>query len=239
MHGKPLALTVSRVVCMFEDVAKIHENEVRSVPGSGVGPWPGGEENWPQGDQYDPVLLREGDTRNVEDRFRYWSNEAIKSFLDSVGRPDWLEVAVQNLGHDFNIGSIVRTANCLGVRRVHIVGRRRWNRRGAMVTDRYLEVVHHPEIDGFLDHVRSRGLRVIGIDNIEGSIPLEGQVLPDKCVLVMGEESTGLSEDMARDCESVLHITQYGSSRSMNVGHAAAIAMWAWVIQHGGDPERA
>lgn len=218
---------------MFEGVDGMNENPVKSTPGSGVGPWPGGEENWPAGDQYEPELLRNGDTRNVEDRFRYWSNDAIKGYLDSVGQPDWLEVAVENLGHDFNIGSIVRTANCLGVRRVHIVGRRRWNRRGAMVTDRYLEVVHHPTIEQFFDHVRPRGLHVIGIDNIEGSVPLEGRELPDKCVLVMGEESAGLSEEMASACEVISHITQYGSSRSMNVGHAAAIAMWAWVIQHG------
>jgi len=140
-------------------------------------------------------LLERGDHRNVEDRYRYWSMEAIRKDLGRRSRG--FEVAVENLNHDFNIGSIVRTANALGATRVHIVGKRRWNRRGAMVTDRYLEVDH----------------------------------LPEKAVMVFGEESGGLSPDMLQVCDRVLHITQYGSTRSMNVGHAAAIAMWAWVTR--------
>lgn len=213
-------------------MAEKDDSILKSKPGRGLGPWPGGREAWPEGDQYDPELLEHGDARNVEDQFRYWKREAIKQYLDEHQPADWLEVAIENLGHDFNIGSIVRTANSLGVRKVHIVGRRRWNRRGAMVTDRYLEVVHHPEVEDFLNDVKPRGLAVIGIDNIENSVPLEGRELPRKCVLVMGEESEGLSPQMAQACETVAHITQYGSSRSMNVGHAAAIAMWSWVLQH-------
>ncbi|MDO5049268.1 MAG: TrmH family RNA methyltransferase [Actinomycetaceae bacterium] len=213
-------------------MSDLNETVPKSKPGRGLGPWPGGRDNWPEGDHYDPELLENGDARNVEDRFRYWKREAIKRYLDEHKPEDWLEVAIENLGHDFNIGSIVRTANSLGVRRVHIVGRRRWNRRGAMVTDKYLEVVHHPEVSDFYEDVSGRGLAVIGIDNIEHSVPLEGRTLPRKCVLVMGEESAGLSPDMVSVCETVAHITQYGSSRSMNVGHAAAIAMWSWVTQH-------
>lgn len=202
----------------------------RSSPGRGVGPWPGGRKAWPEGDQWDPELLENGDARNVEDRFRYWKMSAIVSELDRRG--DWLEVAVENLGHDFNIGSIVRTANAMGVRRVHIVGRRRWNRRGAMVTDRYLTVEHHSDVADFTKSVLARDLHIIGVDNIDGSVPLEDEILPRRTVLVMGEESAGLSADMARACERVVHITQYGSTRSMNVGHAAAIAMWSWVVAH-------
>ncbi|MDO5720362.1 MAG: RNA methyltransferase [Actinomycetaceae bacterium] len=201
-----------------------------SEPGRGVPPWPGGRDAWPEGDHWDHELLANGDARNVEDRFRYWKMSAIVADLDRRG--DWLEVAVENLGHDFNIGSIVRTANAMGVRRVHIVGRRRWNRRGAMVTDRYLSVEHHPTVGDFTHHVQSRGLHIIGVDNIDGSVPLEGTTLPRRTVLVMGEESTGLSPDMVRACEKVVHITQYGSTRSINVGHAAAIAMWSWVLTY-------
>lgn len=189
----------------------------------GVGPWVG---EWPEGDWWDPELLRGGDTRNVEDEFRYWRRAAIAEEI--ARRSLGYEIAIENLGHDFNIGSIVRTANALGVSKVHIVGRRRWNRRGAMVTDRYLNVVHHRDVDSFLGDVSGR-LTVLGVDNIPGSVPLEGYSLPRGCVLVFGEESGGLSTQMAAACEDVLHITQYGSTRSMNVGHAAAIAMWAWV----------
>lgn len=190
----------------------------------GVGPWQG---EWPTGDRYDPELLAHGDYRNVEDQYRYWKREEIA--LDIAGRSLGYEVAIENLGHDFNIGSIVRTANALGASRVHIVGRRRWNRRGAMVTDRYLDVVHHPTVEGFVADVRERGLAIAGIDNLPGSVALETNPLPERVVLVFGEEAAGLSPEMNEACDGVFHITQHGSTRSMNVGHAAAIAMWSWV----------
>ena len=204
--------------------------DTNSQPEVGVGPWPGGPENWPSDDVYDPQLLADGDRRNVEDRYRYWKMEGIIADIAAHALP--FEIAIENLGHDFNIGSIVRSANALGVSRVHIVGRRRWNRRGAMVTDRYLDVVHHSDVTEFADSVRERGLSLVGIDNVPGSIPLEGHQLSARACLVFGEESSGLSEEMRAQCDEILHITQRGSTRSMNVGHAAAIAMWAWVIQH-------
>ncbi len=194
----------------------------------GAGPWDG---PLPEGQQWDQELLLEGDYRNVEDQYRYWTREAIKE--DVAARSLGYEVAIENLGHDFNIGSIVRTANALGASKIHIVGRRRWNRRGAMVTDRYLQVVHHPTVEDFVQDVRPRQLEIIGIDNLPGSGPLETAELPAGAVLVFGEEAAGLSPEMQAASDRVLHITQYGSTRSMNVGHAAAIAMWAWVTQHG------
>lgn len=201
-----------------------------SPPGRGVGPWPADRPR-PEGPQWDRQLLDEGDQRNVEDHYRYWTMEAIVADLDARGGK-WFEVAIENLNHDFNIGSIVRTANAFGVRRVHIVGKRRWNRRGAMVTDRYLHVQHHATPADFAAAVGDRSLEVIGIDNLPGSVPLETASLPRECVLVMGEESAGLSEDMLAQCARIHHLTQYGSSRSINVGHAAAVAMWAWTVQH-------
>lgn len=195
----------------------------QQAPRRGVGPWSGPV---PPGDHWDPALLAEGDYRNVEDEFRYWKREAIKEVIASRSRS--FEVAIENLGHDFNIGSIVRTANALGARKVHIVGRRRWNRRGAMVTDRYLSVVHHLEVSSFVDDVRARDLEIVGIDNLPGSVPIESAVFRPPTVLVMGEESAGLSAEMVHSCDRVLHVTQFGSTRSMNVGHAAAIAMYAW-----------
>ena len=196
----------------------------KDKPKRGVGPWEG---PLPEGDHWDPELLAHGDHRNVEDQYRYWKREAVAEQIqaNSLG----YEVAIENLGHDFNIGSIVRTANALGASRVHIVGRRRWNRRGAMVTDRYMDVVHHYEVQDFLRDVKERGLSVVGIDNLPGSTPLESATLPEGAVLVFGEEGGGLSPEMLDACDSVHHITQYGSTRSLNVGHAAAIAMWAWV----------
>lgn len=197
----------------------------------GLGPWPGGRDAWPSGDHYDPELLEHGDRRNVEDHYRYWTMDAIRADIAQRTLP--FEVAIENLGHDFNIGSIVRTANALGARTVHIVGRKRWNRRGAMVTERYMDVRHHDTVDAFFTDVGARGLDVIGIDNTPGSRPIEKDPLDGHAVLVFGEESQGLSAHMRASCSRVLHITQRGSTRSMNVGHAAAIAMWAWVRANG------
>lgn len=196
--------------------------------GSGVGPWPGGKDSWPEGEHWDLELLENGDSRNVEDRFRYWKREAIKLALDETRFP--YHVAIENLDHDFNIGSIVRSANAFGAAAVHIVGAKRWNRRGAMVTDRYQHVDHFPTTEGFVQWAKSAGLHIIGIDNVDCSQPLEVNKMPEKAVLVFGSEDNGLSAEMLAHCEAVYAITQYGSTRSINVGAAAAVAMWAWII---------
>jgi len=201
-----------------------------AIPGQGVGPWPGGPEAWPAGEYWDPDLLEHGDARNVVDRYRYWRLEAIVADIDR--RRHRLHVAIENLAHDANIGSVVRTANAFAVAEVHIVGRRRWNRRGAMVTDRYQHLRHHDSAAEFLTWARGAGLHVLGVDNLPGSVPLEGAALEEDAVLVFGQESAGLSPQMLAGCDRVLHITQYGSTRSINVGAAAAVAMWAWVVQH-------
>lgn len=198
----------------------------------GVGPHP---EPWPQDDRLDPELLATGDRRNVIDQYRYWRIEAIVADLDArraVWRPARLQVAIQNWEHDFNIGSVVRTANAFNVERVHIVGRRRWNRRGAMVTDRYLHVEHQPDEAALAEYCRSEGLTLVGIDNLPGSVPLEQSTLPQACCLVFGSEGPGLTDAMVAACSSLVAITQYGSTRSVNAGAAAAIAMYQWSTQH-------
>jgi tRNA G18 (ribose-2'-O)-methylase SpoU len=202
----------------------------------GVGPWQG---HWPDDERYDPELLRNGDSRNVVDRYRYWRHEAIVADLDTQ-RHDF-HVAVENWGHDFNIGSVIRTANAFNAKAFHIVGRRRWNRRGAMVTDRYQHEHHHPEVADLVAWAsaagtdprgRPRGIPLIGIDNLPGSVPLETYDLPRECVLVFGQEGPGLSEEMREACVAVLDIAQFGSTRSINAGAAAAVAMHAWVRRH-------
>ena len=193
----------------------------------GVGPWEGA---WPADERYDPELLAAGDRRNVEDRYRYWRHEAIVADLD-LHRHSF-HVAVENWEHDFNIGSVVRTANAFNARAVHIVGRRRWNRRGAMVTDRYQHVLHHPGTRELVGWAGERGLPLIGIDNLPGAVPLETWPLPRECVLVFGQEGPGLSEEVRAVCTAVLSIAQFGSTRSINAGAAAAVAMHAWVRAH-------
>ncbi|MFW7415458.1 TrmH family RNA methyltransferase [Demequina sp. SO4-18] len=201
-----------------------------ALPEPGVGPYPGGEPAWPDDPRLDPELLRDGDRRNVVDAYRYWRHDAIVADLDQRRHP--FHVAIENWSHDFNIGSVVRTANAFLAREVHIVGRRRWNRRGAMVTDRYQHVRHHGSVEDFVAWAAAEGLPVIGVDNLPGSVPLETAALPQACVLVFGQESTGLSGPMREATGSTLAIAQYGSTRSINAGAAAAIAMHAWVGQH-------
>lgn len=203
----------------------------------GVGPWKG---DWPDDPIYDPELLRDGDRRNVVDQYRYWRMDAIVAHLDT--RRHRFHVAIENWQHDFNIGSIVRTANAFLAEEVHVVGRRRWNRRGAMVTDRYQHVRHHESVEAFTQWAASRELDLVGIDNIDGSEPIESAELARDCVLVFGQEGPGLSPDMLAACRTTLAIAQYGSTRSINVGAAAAIAMHTWIRQHasrrGAPPHR-
>ncbi len=198
----------------------------------GVGPHP---RPWPEGPQWDQQLLAEGDRRNVADEFRYLTVEAIKDRLDADRSP--LHVAIENWQHDLNIGSIVRSANAFNVAGVHIVGRRDWNRRGAMVTDRYLHVRHHPDLTAFAAWAHEKELPILGIDNIDGSQPLESTNLPEACVMLFGQEGPGLSAEAAALCTTVLAITQYGSTRSINASAAGAVAMFAWTLQHRSVPQ--
>ena len=178
----------------------------------------------------DPALVEGGDTRNVVDAYRFWRHEAIVADLDS--RRHGFHVAVENWQHDLNIGTVVRNANAFGAAAVHIVGKRRWNRRGAMVTDRYLHVLHHPELDDLVAWAAEAELPILGIDNGPGAEAIEGYSLPERCLLLFGQEGPGLSPEAVAVCQTVLAITQFGSTRSINAGVASGIAMHRWVCHH-------
>jgi tRNA G18 (ribose-2'-O)-methylase SpoU len=193
----------------------------------GVGPHP---RPWPDDPRLDPDLLENGDRRNVVDIYRYWRHDAIVSDLDSRRHP--FHVAVENWEHDFNIGSVVRNANAFLAAEVHVIGKRKWNRRGAMVTDRYQHVSHHRTIEGFVAWAGAADLRIIGIDNLPGSVPIETTELPEACVLLFGQEGPGLSEAARNASQKVCSITQFGSTRSINAGVASGIAMHHWIVQH-------
>ncbi len=203
----------------------------------GVGPWQGDP---PTDPRLDPELLAQGDRRNVVDKYRYWRLEAIVEDLDAQRHP--FHVAIENWQHDLNIGSVVRTANAFLAREVHIVGNRKWNRRGAMVTDRYQHLRHHEtaaELAAYL-HTQTPRVTLLGIDNLPGSAHLETTTLPRQVCLLFGQEGPGLSEHAREACDGTFAIAQFGSTRSINASAAAAIAMHAWVVQHAlpeADPE--
>lgn len=226
------------------DAAALTDEDITAIPGEtsgpagapgtsveqsthGVGPWPGA---WPRGEHYDPELLRDGDPRNVVNKYRYWRMDAIVADLDTRRHP--YHVAIENWQHDLNIGSIVRSANAFLAEAVHIVGNRRWNRRGAMVTDRYQHVVHHATIDEFVTWARGAGLPIIAIDNVPGCVPVETFVFPERCVLLFGQEGPGLTDAAIAAADAVVEIPQYGSTRSINASAAAAITMHEWIRQH-------
>jgi tRNA G18 (ribose-2'-O)-methylase SpoU len=212
-------------------VSFLSEDEIAAASQTpGVGPYPGPR---PDDDRLDPDLLEQGDRRNVEDRFRYWRLDAIVAELDLHRHP--LQIAIQNWEHDFNIGSMVRTANAFNVAGVHIIGRRRWNRRGAMVTDRYLTVQHHAEVAGFADWLAAEDYVAIGVDNLPGAVPLESAELPERTCLVFGSEGPGLTDELVQVCQRLVAITQYGSTRSLNAGAASAIAMYHWALRWGSE----
>jgi tRNA G18 (ribose-2'-O)-methylase SpoU len=195
---------------------------------NGVGPWQG---PLPDDPRYDPALLRDGDTRNVVDAYRYWTREAVVADIDS--RRHGLHVAIENFGNDANIGSVVRTANAFAVDTVHIVGRRRWNRRGAMVTDRYQRLCHHDTTADLMAFAADAGLTVVAVDNVPGAQRLEETTLPATCLLVFGQEGPGITAEARTGAAMTVSIAQFGSTRSINAGVAAGIAMHTWIRQHG------
>ena len=197
------------------------------APAVGVGPHP---RPWPDDDRLDPDLLRDGDRRNVVDRYRYWRVDAIVADLDMRRHP--VHVAIENWEHDFNIGTVVRNANAFNVAGVHVVGPHRWDRRGAMSTHRYLHLHHHPGVEEFASWASTSGNVVVAVDNVEGSAPIESTPLPSTCVLVFGQEGPGLSTEMLAVADRVVAITQYGSTRSLNAGVASGIALYAWTTAH-------
>jgi tRNA G18 (ribose-2'-O)-methylase SpoU len=193
----------------------------------GVGPWPGDP---PTDAHYDPTLLAEGDRRNVVDAYRYWRRDAVVADLDH--RRHDFHVAIENFQHDHNIGTVVRTANAFAAKAVHIVGRRRWNRRGAMVTDRYQHVEHHPDVESLLKFAAAEDLALVAVDNTPGAERVETAALPRRCVLLFGQEGPGLTVAAREAATTVVSIAQFGSTRSINAGVAAGIVMHSWVRQH-------
>jgi tRNA G18 (ribose-2'-O)-methylase SpoU len=193
----------------------------------GVGPHPA---PWPDDPRLDPTLLADGDRRNVVDRYRYWSSDAIVADLANRRRP--FHVAIENWKHDMNIGTVVRNANAFMAQAVHIVGNRRWNRRGAMVTDRYVDVRHHETIADLATWAAAERLPLLGVDLLPGSVSITDAEIPEACVLLFGQEGPGLSVDARAAVSAVLHIPQDGSTRSINAGVASGIAMYEWLRRY-------
>ena len=193
----------------------------------GVDPHP---KPWPKDSKYDKELLQNGDTRNVLDKYRYWNNDAIKKDLDESRFN--LHIAIENWQHDFNAGTIIRNANAFNVNTVHIIGKRHYNRRGAMVTDKYMNIEYHPTVEEFVAKMKQSRRKIIAVDILPQSLKLSNNQLPKNCVLVFGGEGPGLSEAIQKLADEIIRIEQFGSTRSINVGVASGILMYEWVRQN-------
>ncbi|MDO4913209.1 MAG: TrmH family RNA methyltransferase [Bifidobacteriaceae bacterium] len=183
--------------------------------------------------RYDTELLNEGDRRNVLDKYRYWSVQAIKEDLDKKGRHGF-DVAVENWTHDFNIGSMVRTANAFAAHAVYIVGPHKWNRKGSLMTELYQHVYNSPSIQDLVNQWREEnpGAKVIALDIVDGAVPIEQYTFPERCLMLFGAEGPGLSQKALELADDVVYISQFGSVRSINAGAAAAVAMHCYVAQN-------
>ena len=172
------------------------------------------------------------DTRNLVDKYKGMANEDIVADLDKSRVP--VEVAIENLGHDFNIGTVVRNANAFNLARVHIIGKRKYNRRGAMVTDKYLHVDHFATVDEFVADAHARGMKLVAIENNRPeSRPLQQAEVAPNSILILGSESDGISQELLDCADAAFYIEQLGSTRSINVGCASAVAMYEFVRRLG------
>lgn len=195
---------------------------------------------------------KEDDTRNLIDKYKGLSNEEVFAKLSK--RRLSLEVAIENVEHDFNIGTVVRNANNFNVSKVHIIGRKKYNRRGAMCTDKYLEIVHWGTVSDFLRDQHNRDRELVAIENNVSKEVLEeiyGSEFIEKSrdrgltgvkslmlkkfiqntTLLFGSEGNGLSKEILKGCDDIREIPDYGSTRSVNVGVASGIAMYEWAKQ--------
>lgn len=168
------------------------------------------------------------DTRNLVDKYKDLTNEQVFAALSQTRTP--LEIVIENLEHDFNIGSIVRTANSFNVSKVHIIGKKKYNRRGAMCTDKYLEIIHHPTVKDFLSTQKDRELVAIE-NNTSRATSLDSKRFIQNTTLIFGSENSGISSELLSQAQDVRFIESFGSTRSVNVGVAAGIAMYEYVRQ--------
>ncbi len=169
------------------------------------------------------------DTRNLIDEYKGLSNEQVFDALEK--KRNTLEIAIENVEHDFNIGTIVRSANSFNVSKVHIIGKKKYNRRGAMCTDKYLKIVHHATIEDFLETQQGRELVAIE-NNTPRAKPLHKKRFLDNTTLVFGSENNGITAELLSQAQDVRFIESFGSTRSVNVGVAAGIAMYEWARQN-------
>lgn len=164
------------------------------------------------------------DKRNVLDKFKGWTEDLIRDEISKEVFP--YAVLMENLIGDFNIGTVIRSANALGASKVYYTGNRKWDRRGAVGAHNYTMVEYVEDIS-----VLRNDYSLIGLENCEGSNDMRKFKWPKKSLMIVGEEGRGLSDGILELCDHVVSIPQFGSVRSFNAATASSIAMYDYVTK--------
>jgi tRNA G18 (ribose-2'-O)-methylase SpoU len=172
------------------------------------------------------------ETRNVIDHYHYWKHEAIIADLDS--KRNNFTVLCSNLYNDFNIATVIRNSNAFLAKQVILYGSKQYDRRGTVGTHHYTNFVHTRTFSELEERIKIiRGtygtVELIGIDNVPGATAIDDFSWSKNThyVLAFGQEQVGLPTEILDICDHILYIKQYGSVRSLNVGTASGIAMYA------------
>jgi tRNA G18 (ribose-2'-O)-methylase SpoU len=163
--------------------------------------------------------------RNVIDRFSAWTTELIKDELNKTSFN--YSVLFENIIGDFNFGTLIRNSNAFNTKSVYYIGNRKFDRRSTVGTYLYQTLIHLPERDALLE--LKKKYTFVGIDCVPGSVSMESFSWPENTLMIFGEEGRGVTPETLLLCDHVVHITQYGSVRSLNVGTASGIAMYDWI----------
>lgn len=173
------------------------------------------------------------DTRNIIDYYRYWETDAIVADLDS--KRNNFSILCANVIGDFNIGTCIRNGNAFLAKEVLIYGRRKFDRRGTVGTDKYSHLQKFKEIKD-LEKLKNytKDYHIVGIDNIENSVPIHQYSWPTNkhVLMVFGEENCGIPKEILDLCHDIVYIEQLGSVRSLNVGVASGLAMFSYCQQN-------
>ena len=165
---------------------------------------------------------------NVADQYKGMEVEDIKSKLAAKAFP--CAVMMENWQGDFNLAQCVRNANAFGAKEVFYIGKRRFDRRGAVGTYNYTDVKYLSSTEELL--LLKEQYIFVGVDNIAGSVPIEDYEHKDNSLFIFGEEGCGLTPETLKLCDVLISITQYGSVRSLNAGCSSGVILYDYTSKY-------
>jgi len=148
--------------------------------------------------------------------------------LTPLDRPRELVVACPPLRSNVNLSRIIRAAGCCGVQRVICAGTAKVIRKIARDGAEAVEVEVHRTLGPQLENLRSEGYALVGLEQTSGSQSLYDYPFARKTVLVLGNERTGITEDILALLDATVEIPTYGLPYSHNVATAAAIGLYEY-----------